>query len=130
MFRTIAALVLATLLTMSSCAGDDSQSSPPSTTAGVTTEPTSAPLPNREPDATGTLTIGVEEVQLSLISGDDRFANVKMHRLESATLVDADGEPFAAVDLQDGDAVEVWLDPGCAESLPLQCTVEAMRLLA
>lgn len=43
-------------------------------------------------------------------------------------VVDADGEPITTADLRDGVEVDVWVSSACAESFPVRCGIEAVRV--
>ncbi|WP_258724130.1 hypothetical protein [Cellulomonas sp. NS3] len=80
-------------------------------------------LPGREPEVTGV----VQDLELTKPS-DRYFERLGLVGDEDTVVVDADGEPITTADLQDGDEVDVWVSSACAESYPVQCGIEAVRV--
>ncbi|MGW6132023.1 hypothetical protein ACWFNE_18535 [Cellulomonas sp. NPDC055163] len=84
---------------------------------------TSGGLPGREPDVTGTV------LGLALAEASDRYYDqMSLAGDDDTTVRAADGEEITTADLRDGDDVDVWVDDGCAESLPVRCGIETIRV--
>jgi hypothetical protein len=68
-----------------------------------------------EPTVTGTVSRADSTITPSLIDASDAYY---------------EGLPLPAddVDLVDGAAVEVWIGSGCAESYPVQCDIDQVRV--
>lgn len=80
-------------------------------------------LPGREPEVTGV----VQDLELTEPS-DRYYERLGLAGDEDTVVVDADGEPVTTADLRDGDEVDVWVSSSCAESFPVQCGIEAVRV--
>ncbi|MFS0700730.1 hypothetical protein AB6N24_12235 [Cellulomonas sp. 179-A 4D5 NHS] len=107
MLRTRPAAALVAVLTLlaltSGCSGDG--------------------LPAREPEVTGV----VQDLELTEPS-DGYYERLGLARDEDTVVVDADGEPITTADLRDGVEVDVWVSSACAESFPVRCGIEAVRV--
>ena len=47
---------------------------------------------------------------------------------DAVLLVDEGGDPVVIDELDDGMLVDVWVGGPCAESYPVQCDIEALRI--
>ncbi len=128
-------LVAVAALAVVGCGSDDTEG--PSTADTVNTTPVNSvgggdELPDREPDVTGVVAVGVGDAQpgRSLAEPSDAY-------YEGMALAGRDGEPLvvgpdgsalSVTDLADGDEIAVWIEGGCAESYPVQCDVIAIRV--
>ena len=107
--RRVAALGIALLLLAAAC----------------TAEP---PIPDREPDVTGVVA-GADGPGGPVLAepSDGYFEGMSLLR-GNPVVVGSDGAVVPVLTIEDGDAVEVWIDGPCAESFPVQCDVTALRL--
>ncbi|TRW44511.1 hypothetical protein [Georgenia yuyongxinii] len=86
--------------------------------------------PVREPDVTGVVAVVTEQEGPVLTEpSDSYFDGMSLLRGDPVFLRGTSGEEVTLDDLEDGDRVEVWVGDACAESFPVQCTIEAVRLL-
>lgn len=109
MSRTLrgAPTVLALLLLLTACSSDG--------------------LPSREPETTGVVAVdGTGPVLTD--SSDPYYEGLSVAGTADTVAVGADGDPAATADLEAGARVDVWVGDACAESRPVQCTVEALRV--
>ena len=86
--------------------------------------------PAVEPSVTGTVGLGTEFPNAPFLSeaSDDYFLGMSL--ADAATVVAAGRSgSLDAGDLRSGDRVEVWVTGPCAESFPVQCTVQAVHIL-
>lgn len=84
-------------------------------------------VPDRQPDVIGT--VGADEEGrpgVLLDPSDSYFTRMSLNRGEPVVLDLETGEELAFADLRGGDRIAVWIDGGCAESFPVQCTVAAI----
>jgi hypothetical protein len=130
-------LVLAVLVAFAAvgCGSDDTDGA--STADTVDTTPVDSvgggdELPDREPDVTGVVAIGVGDAEptRSLAEPSDAYyeAMALAGRDGEPLVVGPDGSVLSATDLDDGDEIAVWIEGGCAESFPVQCDVIAIRV--
>jgi hypothetical protein len=86
-------------------------------------------VPTRAPEVTGRLVVDDRSVRLGeesdsyfagmvLVAGDD----------DDVLVVDEGGEALSRDDLAEGMLVDVWVGDACAESYPVQCDIEALRV--
>jgi hypothetical protein len=84
-------------------------------------------VPGRAPDVTGMVSeAGSPAGPVLADPSDDYFEGMSLVRGDPVVV--RGGEEVVVADLRDGDAVEVWIGDGCAESFPVQCTVVAVRV--
>lgn len=85
-------------------------------------------VPDRDSDVTGVVA-GADEPGGPVLAepSDGYFEGMGLLRGDPV-VADADGREVPVSELDDGDAVEVWIDGACAESFPVQCDVTALRL--
>ncbi|MCB7136972.1 hypothetical protein [Cellulosimicrobium marinum] len=84
-------------------------------------------VPDREPTVTGVAESSGEGAVL--VEPSDPYYERMSLDLGDTLLVDRDGAALDPADVVTGDAVEVWVGEVCAESFPVQCDVEAVRVL-
>ena len=86
-------------------------------------------VPERPPDVTGVVA-GTADAGGPVLTepSDDYFEGMSLLRGDPV-LVGDDGVVVPVEDLADGDRIEVWVGPACAESFPVQCDVVALRVL-
>lgn len=87
-------------------------------------------VPLRDPEVTGAVEVDGGVARLAEPS-DPYFEGMVLTVLDadsSVLVVDAHDEPLLAADLRAGRSVEVWIVGPCAESFPVQCTIEALRV--
>lgn len=114
------------LMLLAACGDDD-----PADDDGAGSGPSpSAAVPDRPAEVRGTLDGG--DGTFALTDADDPYyegmALLPSRGEASPVIVDGDGVEVAAGDLADGMAVEVWTEGPCAESYPVQCPVDALRV--
>ena len=85
-------------------------------------------VPDREPDVTGVVAGADEPGGPVLAEPSDRYFEGMGLLRGDPVVVDADGQATSIATLEDGDAVEVWIEGICGESFPVQCDVTAIRL--
>src|SRR4051812_14704784 len=122
--------VVLVVLVVAGCGSDasDDTGAAPSTTAaqGITGDgggggapsPTSTltEVPDRDPDAVGTLVEHRGSFSLAQDGGDGYYDKATLQPLDAALLQDAAGHTLSAGDLSDGDSVQVWFTGPCGES--------------
>ncbi|WP_193314404.1 hypothetical protein [Georgenia ruanii] len=87
-------------------------------------------VPAREPDATGVVRLGSRPGDAALIeSSDSYFEGVILLSGRPPIVRGQRDARIEASDLEPGDRVEVWVGDVCAESCPVQCEIEALRVL-
>jgi hypothetical protein len=127
----IGSVVLAALVVVLGACGSDDDNEPVQTGDGTTdaSDAAASPgeLPDRAPDAAGTLLV-LDGGGFQLETDDSYFQDASLSFNDDSVLVDAADQPITTSDLTDGTDVEVWTD-ACAESFPVQCTVEALRAI-
>lgn len=105
----------------------DTSSIPTTSAAPEVPAPQHLGVPDRGPDVTGT--VGADDEGrpgILLDPSDTYFTRMALTRGEP-TVVDLDtAEELDFADLRAGDRIGVWIDGGCAESFPVQCTVTAI----
>jgi hypothetical protein len=80
-------------------------------------------LPGREPEVSGVVRdLGLTE------PSDPYFERLALVGDDDTVVVDADGATITTADLRDGDEVDVWVASACAESYPVRCGIEAVRV--
>jgi hypothetical protein len=120
-------VVCVSLLAVGGGCGDDSEvvgSEAPST------EPDTF-VPERPPDVTGAVAVmgGAEGEGPHLTDpSDSYYEGMSLVQADTMIVSAATGQTVGAAEIQDGDAVEVWVTGGCRESFPVQCDVEALRI--
>ncbi|MFD1505723.1 hypothetical protein FE374_01015 [Georgenia yuyongxinii] len=62
-------------------------------------------------------------------ASDGYYDGMRLFPDDSVTLSGTRGERLEPSELAEGDRVEVWVGDACAESFPVQCHIEAVRLL-
>jgi hypothetical protein len=134
--RRAVVLVVATMccLLVGSC-GDDGDEGAPSSDGDTPAETVGddaadGAVPTRAPEVTGRLAVDDEVVRLAEPS-DIYFTEmilVSSQRDDEVLVVDEGGERLAVEDLDDGMLVDVWVGGACAESYPVQCDIEALRI--
>jgi hypothetical protein len=85
-------------------------------------------VPDRAPDVTGVVGAGERAGDPVLVEASDAYYE-GMGLLRGDPVVVRDGTEVSPSELRDGTAVEVWTADACAESYPVQCDVEAIRVL-
>lgn len=75
------------------------------------------------PDVSGSVERG------TLVDASDDYYEGMDLLLDEADLVDEDGKELAPQDVLDGAQVEVWTTGSCAESSPVQCGIERVRVV-
>jgi hypothetical protein len=88
-------------------------------------------VPERPPDVTGTVAVmgGAHGEGPHLTDPSDRYyEGMSLVQADTTIVSAATGQAVGAAEIQDGDAVEVWVTGGCGESFPVQCDVEALRI--
>ena len=122
MRRGLTATLVVGVILVGGC-GDDGDESVAPSDAGET-------FPARAPDVTGR--IEVEEGTVRLIEPSDVYfegMTLVSDRVDDAVLVaDEAGDPLDIAEIDDGMLVDVWVGGGCAESYPVQCAIEALRI--
>lgn len=123
-------VLVALVVVLGACGSDDDGE--PVQTGDATTDASDAAaspteLPDRAPDAAGTLLV-LDGGGFQLETDDSYFRDASLTVSDSTVIVDAADQPLTADDLTDGTEVEVWTDT-CAESFPVQCTVVALRAI-
>ncbi len=127
-------LVLAALVALAAvgCGSDDTDGASTADTTTVDSVGGGDELPDREPDVTGVVAIGVGDAEStrSLAEPSDAYydAMALAGRDGEPLVVGSDGSVLSAGDLDDGDEIAVWIEGGCAESFPVQCDVIAIRV--
>jgi hypothetical protein len=85
-------------------------------------------FPARAPEVTGRLVVDDGEIHLAEAS-DDYYAEMMLVEGDDGVLVvDEGGDPVSWDDLAEGMLVDVWVAGACAESYPVQCDLEALRV--
>jgi hypothetical protein len=84
-------------------------------------------VPDRAPDVTGVVRVADGGPVLADPS-DSYFEGMSLVRGDPVVVHGDESGETTPADLRDGDAVEVWIEDGCAESFPVQCTVVALRV--
>ncbi|MFO7243657.1 MAG: hypothetical protein DIU73_002135 [Actinomycetes bacterium] len=89
-------------------------------------------FPGREPDAVGTVTdvVASRDAVTFTLTGDDEaeyFWHAAITVGLHTTVGDDQGRPVALDSIASGSHVSVWVGE-CAESYPVQCTAEALRI--
>lgn len=85
-------------------------------------------IPDRQPDVTGVVAgAGAPGGPVLDEPSDAYFEGMSLLRGDPVVVGD-DGAALPPTEIQDGDAVDVWIDGPCAESFPVQCDVTALRL--
>lgn len=87
-----------------------------------------AAVPDRAPDVTGVVGVGEGAGEPVLVEASDAYYE-GMGLLRGEPVVVRDGTQVPASELRDGTPVEVWTAGACAESYPVQCDIEAVRVL-
>jgi hypothetical protein len=124
--RSLLVICVALLAIVGGC-GDDSE-------AVGSEAPSDGPdtfLPQRPPDVTGTAAVmgGARDGGPRLTDPSDRYyEGMSLVQADTTIVSAATGRTVGAAEIQDGDAVEVWVTGGCRESFPVQCDVEALRI--
>lgn len=85
-------------------------------------------VPDRAPDVTGVVGGGEGGEEPVLVEASDAYFE-GMGLLRGDPVVVRDGMQVASSALRDGTPVEVWAADACAESYPVQCGIEAIRVL-
>ena len=87
------------------------------------------PVPTRAPEVTGRLVVDGGSVRLGEES-DSYFAGMVLVEGDDddVLVVDEGGEALHRDDLAEGMLVDVWVGDACAESYPVQCDIEALRV--
>lgn len=105
----------------------DASSTPSTSTAPEVPAPRPPGVPDREPNVTGT--VGTDDQGrpgILLDPSDTHFARMALNRGEPIVFDLDTSEQLDFADLAGGDRIAVWIDGGCAESFPVQCTVAAI----
>jgi hypothetical protein len=87
-------------------------------------------VPGRAPDVSGV--VGTEAAfgpGPSLVAASDDYYEGMALVTEGTVVVDEDGGEIDPAALRDGVEVEVWTGGACAESFPVQCGVEVVRVV-
>lgn len=87
-----------------------------------------AALPDRAPDVTGTVQVAQGSPEPVLVDASDAYYE-GMGLLRGDPAVVRGGAEVPPAELRDGTLVEVWTGDACAESYPVQCDIEAVRIL-
>lgn len=83
-------------------------------------------VPGREPEVRGVVSTDFGGTPVLTQSSDGYYEGMSLDR-GAPTVVGASDGPVD--ELEAGDSVEVWVSGPCAESYPVQCEIEAVRLL-
>lgn len=127
----LAGLATTLLFTAAACSDDDDRTDP---TTQVTDSPTTDTAVDDWPDGPATVTGIVEFVSdvpfsTRLAEPSDPYYELMSLVSNTALVRDVDGRPMTTDDLEPGDQIAVWIDGGCAESFPVQCTILAIEVL-
>lgn len=79
------------------------------------------------PDVSGT--VARDGAVGTLVDASDDYYEGMDLLLDEADVVDEDGAALAPQDVLDGAQVEVWTSDACAESYPVQCGIERVRVV-
>lgn len=79
------------------------------------------------PDVSGT--VARDGARGTLVDASDDYYEGMDLLLDEADLVDEDGGDLVPQDVLDGAQVEVWTSDACAESSPVQCGIERVRVV-
>lgn len=86
-------------------------------------------VPARDAEVTGVVATPTAGSVLLVEASDPYYEGMSLGEGQP-TVVTADDAPGLAVaDLSAGTAIEVWVEGSCAESSPVQCPIEAVRVL-
>jgi hypothetical protein len=86
-------------------------------------------LLDRDPDVTGVVAMSSEKDGPVLTQPSDRYFDGMSLLGGDPVILGSGGERIPSSELEQGDRVEVWVGDVCAESYPVQCEIEAVRLL-
>jgi hypothetical protein len=120
----VRALLMCGLLALGACGDDEEPAAPDGD------DEAAAAVPTREPEVTGRLEVADGVVRL-VEPSDTYFTEmvlVSTRRDDEVLVVDEGGDALAVEDLDDGMLVDVWVGGACAESYPVQCDIEALRV--
>jgi hypothetical protein len=87
-------------------------------------------FPTRAPEVTGRVVVDDGAVHLAEES-DSYYAGMVLLARDGdddVLVVDEGGEALSRDDIAEGMAVDVWVGDACAESYPVQCDIEALRI--
>jgi hypothetical protein len=86
-------------------------------------------LTDRDPDVTGVVARPSEKATPVLTQPSDRYFDGMSLLGGDPVILSSSGERVPSSELEQGDRVEVWVGDVCAESYPVQCTIDAVRLV-
>lgn len=95
---------------------------------GGTADDDAAAVPDRAPVVTGVVGVAEGGGDPVLREASDAYYE-GMSLLRGDPVVVRDEVQVAPTELRDGTTVEVWTADACAESYPVQCDVEAIRVV-
>ena len=84
----------------------------------------SAQLPDGPPDVSGTVATGPTLVDAT----DTYYEGMGLLRGEPLIVRESDGAVVPDAELEVAARVDVWIGGPCAESYPVQCEIEAVRI--
>lgn len=89
-----------------------------------------ADVPARDPDVTGVVAMSDQQDGAALAQASDQyFEGMGLLQGNPVLVRGPGGERIEPADLEPGDEVQVWVGDACAESYPVQCDIEAVRVL-
>ena len=87
-------------------------------------------VPSRAPEVTGVVAMSDQQDGAALAGASDRYyEGMSLLRGDPVIVRGTSAERIEPTDLDPGDQVEVWVGEACAESQPVQCDVQAVRVL-
>lgn len=87
-------------------------------------------VPSRAPDVTGVVAAsGPQDGATLAEASDGYYEGMSLLQGDPVLVRGANGERIDPAELEPGDDVEVWVGGACAESFPVQCDIEAVRVL-
>jgi hypothetical protein len=86
-----------------------------------------AQLPDRAPDVSGAVGVGQTGSEPVLVDASDPYYE-GMALLRGGPIVVRGGTAVSSDELREGTGVDVWTADACAESYPVQCGIEAIRI--
>ena len=109
---------------------DDDSSNDADADGGGTDDVAVGTFPTRAPEVTGRLVVDDGAVRLGEES-DSYYAGMVLISPDGGDdvlVVDEGGEDLSRDDLAEAMLVDVWVGDACAESYPVQCDIEALRI--
>ena len=85
-------------------------------------------VPDREPEVTGVVTAADDPDGPRLAQPSDDYYEGMLILGGDPHVVTSDGGDLDPAELRDGDEVALWVADACAESFPVQCTVEVVQV--